>query len=308
MSRRLPPLLAVRAFEAAARHGGFTRAADELCVSAGAVGHQVRLLEHWLGQVLFVRRARSVELTEAGRQYCTEVRGLLDELERASLALRHGRDADEVTVTAMPSFVTRWLMPRLGAFRAAHPDVEVRLLASVPPVDFARDQVDLAVRLGSGPYPGLAAERLLPEFFCAVASPAFLAARGGLLAPAQLSSAPLLHDEYEARIPEQMDWARWFTAHGLARARGHAGQGMRFSHTYLTLDAAAAGQGVALASDVLAADAVRAGLLARAAGDVLPGPYAYHLLHNPASAARRPVLQFAAWLRTAAGLFAQGEG
>jgi LysR family glycine cleavage system transcriptional activator len=304
MARRLPPLPAVRAFEAAARHGGFARAGHELHVSAGAVGHQVRLLEDWLGVPLFERGPRSVVLTEAGRRYFVEVRELLEELERASLALKEHGASDEVTVTAMPSFVTRWLMPRLGRFREKHPHVEVRLLASVPPVDFAAERVDVAVRLGRGPYAGLEAEVLLRESYRAVCSPALVAR---LRTPADALRHTLLHDEHEPRIPEQVDWPRWFAAqdapppHAAASLR----QGLRFSHTYLALDAAAAGQGVAVASDVLAADAVHSGLLALAPGREVRGPYRYTLLTTRAALARAQVSAFCEWLRKEARAFAR---
>lgn len=297
MARQLPPMMSVRAFEAAARHGGFAKAAEELCVSAGAVGHQVKLLEEWLGVALFVRRPRSVELSESGRHYFGYLKNTLDELERASLEVRRWRDDGEVTVTAMPSFMTRWLMPRLGKFRAQHPEIEVRLLASVPPVDFTRDRVDLAIRLGTGPYPGLLAEPLLEENFCAVASPEFLSQHCRTGSVQELLGLTLLHDEYEPRIPEQVDWPRWFEANGVATASHRLTQGSRFSHTYLTLDAAANGQGVALASDVLAFDSLRAGILKVAAGKFVTGPYRYHLLRSRVSASRRQVTQFADWIR-----------
>lgn len=302
MSRQFPPLPAVRAFEAAARHGSFARAGAELFVSAGAVGHQVRALEDWLGTPLFTRHARSVELTETGRRYFLEVRTLLEELERVSLALRRSQDDAEVTVTAMPSFVTRWLMPRLGAFRALHPEVEVRLLASVPPVDFARDRVDLAIRLGAGPYPGVAAEVLLGERFHAVAQPS-LAAR--VRKAEDVLTHTLLHDEYEPRIPEQVDWARWCAVQGLQVPARRLRQGLRFSHTYLTLDAAAAGQGIAVASDVLCGDALRAGTLARVPAPPVAGPYQFHLLAPRPAAARPAVSAFSAWLRQEAARFSQ---
>jgi len=300
--RQLPPLPAVRAFEAAARHGGFTRAGEELHVSPGAVGHQIRLLEEWLGVPLFARGPRSVALTEAGRRYFGEVRDLLAELERASLALKERGSPDEVTVTAMPSFVTRWLMPRLGRFRERHPQVEVRVLASVPPVDFATERVDVAIRLGRGRYAGLEAQVLLRESFRAVCSPA-LATR--LRAPADVLRQTLLHDEHEARIPEQVDWSRWCAAQGIAPSAAALRQGLRFSHTYLTLDSAAAGQGVAVASDVLAADAVRQGLLALAPGEPVPGPYRYSLLTTRAALARPQVNDFCGWLKTEAKAFAR---
>lgn len=292
-------MLAVRAFESAARLGSFVRAGEELCVSPGAVGHQVRQLEDWLGEPLFLRGARSVELTGTGRRYYLEVRSLLEELERASVAIRDARVTDEVTVSAMPSFVTRWLMPRLGAFRALHADIEVRLLASVPPVDFVRDRVDLAVRLGGGPYPGLSAEVLMEETFVAVAHPRVC---DQLQSVQDVVQQTLLHDEYEQRIPEQIDWARWCTAQGLKAGPARLRQGLRFSHTYLTLDAAAAGQGVAVASNVLAGDAVAQGLLSIAPGKAVAGPYRYHLLVPASSTSRPQVRAFCDWLRQEAAL------
>ncbi|WP_399684109.1 LysR substrate-binding domain-containing protein [Xenophilus sp.] len=298
-------MLSVRAFEAAARHANFARAGEELCVSAGAIGHQVRLLEEWVGRGLFVRGARSVELTELGRRYFLEVRSLLEELERASLSLRNAADDAEVTVTAMPSFVTRWLMPRLGRFRTLHPRIEVRLLASVPPVDFAKDRVDLAIRLGAGAYAGFVSEALLPETFHAVVHPSL---QDGLRKPRDVLQCTLLHDEYETRIPEQMDWPRWCAAQGLGVAAQRLRQGLRFSHTYLTLDAAAAGQGVAVASDVLAGDAVAQGLLVRAPGVPVEGPYKYHLVHPRTSADRPQVSAFCDWLRQEAANFRRTAG
>lgn len=300
MARQLPPLLSIRAFEAAARHGSFARAAEELCVSAGAIGHQVRLLEDWLGGPLFARLARSVELTEIGRRYFIEVRPLLEDLERASLSLRGAAAASEVTVTAMPSFVTRWLMPRLGDFRLKHPDIEVRLLASVPPVDFARDRVDLAIRLGAGPYEHLDAEPLLPEAFHVVGS---LKDCAKVRDASDVLESTLLHDEYEARIPDQIDWVRWCAAQRLKVPANRLRQGLRFSHTYLTLDAAAAGQGLAIASDVLAGDAIMQGTLARAKLPAVAGPYSYYLLVPRPAAARGQVTAFCAWLRVQAQRF-----
>lgn len=307
MSRNLPPLLSLRAFDAAARHRGFAKAGEELCVSPGAIGHQVKLLEQWMGVQLFLRKPRSVELTGPGLAYHAQLRPLLEELERASLEVKHQAQSSEVTVTAMPSFVTRWLMPRLGRFRAAHPEIEVRLLASVPPVDFARDRVDVAVRLGAGPYPGLSSKVLLDETFYAVASPSLLAQSPKPLKLSHLSGMTLLHDEFEARIPEQIDWLRWLQLQGATGRSRAAGKGLHFSHTYLTLDAAVAGQGLAVASDVLAGDAIRAGALVIALGRPVAGPYRYHLIADPAVARRPQVAHFTQWLCDEAAAFSQAR-
>jgi LysR family transcriptional regulator, glycine cleavage system transcriptional activator len=203
----------------------------------------------------------------------------------------------------MPSLVTRWLMPRLGAFRARHPDVEVRVLASVPPADFVRDRVDVAIRLGAGPYPESMAEPLLDERFVPVASPALLSEHGPIGSPRELLTMVLLHDEFEPRIPKQIDWSAWFAAQDITPPRGAKTTRLRFSHSYLTLDAAAASQGVAMASDLLAYDAISQGSLAVAWTSFVAGPYRYHLLQNVSSSVRPAVRSFVAWLREAAQAF-----
>jgi len=295
MSRRLPPLPAVRAFEAAARHGGFQKAGEELHVSAGAIAHQIKQLEAWLGVTLFQRLARGVVLTAAGRGYAESLRPLLDGLADASEAMRRYGDERVVTVTSVPSFVARWLMPRLGDLRLHHPEIDLRVLASIHTVDFLRDGVDVAIRLGAGPYPGLKCDRLMEQWYCAVCSPAFLAAAPDLKTPADLPRHPLLHDEYEARIANEIDWARWLQAAGVGY-RG--GGGSRFSHTYLTIEAAASGQGIAVAPELLVAADIRAGRLVKLFPEHrVQSPYAYHLLRPLEVDARPSVQSFCAWIR-----------
>lgn len=293
MPPRLPPLSALHAFEAAARLHGFQRAGAELHVSAGAVAHHVKQLEAWLGQALFQRLARGVALTAAGQRYAEALRPLLQQLAEVSEAARRAGDERVVTVSSTTSLVTRWLMPRLGRLRARHPDIELRVLAATPVVDFARDGVDVAIRLGPGPYPGLAVDFLFDEWFCAVCSPAFRAAAADLRAPADLPRYTLLHDEPEPRLPDEMDWARWLRACGVAHS---GGGGPRYSHTYLSLEAAAGGQGVALAAEPLVAADLRAGRLLRALPQRVLGPYRYYLLRPRQAEARAPVRAFCAWV------------
>ncbi|TFW09675.1 transcriptional regulator GcvA [Oxalobacteraceae bacterium OM1] len=290
---RLPPLAAVRAFEAAARLGGFQNAGDELHVSAGAVAHQVKQLEQWLGVTLFQRLARGVVLTPAGRQYANALKPLLAGIAEVSEQVRRHSDENVVTVTSVPSFVTRWLMPRLGSLRERHPQIDMRVLASLHPVDFLHEGVDVAIRLGPGPYPGLKADALLDECFSAVCSPGFLAQAGTLRTPGDLLRLPLLHDELEPRIPEEINWPRWLQHFGL----NYTGP-LRpsFSHTYLTLEAAANGQGVAVAADVLAGEDLRTGRLVRAFPERVSGPYRFHLLRLPEAETRPAVKTFCDWL------------
>ena len=291
---RLPPLPAVRAFEAAARHGGFQSAGEELHVSAGAVAHQVKQLENWLGVILFQRLARGVVLTPAGRQYAEALRPLLNGLAEASEAVKRHGDERVVTVTSVPSLVARWLMPRLGQLREQHPEIDMRVLASLHPVDFAREGVDVAIRLGKGPYPGLKSDVLLEEWFSAVCSPAFKAAAPDLREPSDLLRYPLLHDEVEMRIPEEVSWARWLQAFGV-----HYSGAARpsFSHTYLTLEAAANGQGVAIAAEAFIEEDLRSGRLVRLFPQRVLGPYRFHLLRPAESEARPAVKAFCDWIK-----------
>ncbi|GGY12056.1 LysR substrate-binding domain-containing protein [Paludibacterium paludis] len=296
----LPPLFALRAFEAAARLESFSEAAGELCLSSGAIAHQIRQLESWLGMPLFTRLTRGVRLTAAGRRYASQVTALLDALAEASSALRHeAHESRAVTVSAMPSLVTRWLMPRLPDFLAGHPGVEVRVLAAVKPSDLTRDAVDVAIRLGSGPYPGLQDDILFGEAFVALASPAFLA-RHPVPRPEALPGLPLLHDVIIAQIDRQTDWKKWLAAVGVP-VSGRL-PGSLFSHTYLTLEAAAAGQGVAIASRPLLGNFVSSGLLVELFGGLsVQGPYHYHLLRLPEAESRPQVKAFCAWVRDEAG-------
>jgi LysR family transcriptional regulator, glycine cleavage system transcriptional activator len=297
MPFRLPPLPAVRAFEAAARHGGFQRAGEELHVSAGAVAHQVKQLENWLGVTLFQRLARGVVLTPAGRQYAEALRPLLNGLAEASEAVKRHGDERVVTVTSVPSLVARWLMPRLGRLREQHPEIDMRVLASLHPADFAREGVDVAIRMGTGPYPGLKADVLLEERFSAVCSPAFKAAASDLRGPADLLRYPLLHDEVEMRIPDEISWSRWLAAFGV-HYNGPARPS--FSHTYLTLEAAANGQGVAIAAEPFIEEDLRSGRLVRALPQRVLGPYRFHLLRLPDAETRPAVKVFCDWIKAEA--------
>lgn len=294
MLERLPPLLAIRAFEAAARHGGFQLAGTELHVSAGAVAHQVKQLEKWLGVILFKRLARGVALTAAGPQYAQALHPLLNGLAEASDAVTRQADENVVTVTSVPSLAARWLMPRLGRLREQHPEIDLRVLASLHAVDFLRDGVDVAIRLGTGPYPGLMADLLMDAWFSAVCSPAFRAAAPDLATPADLLRYPLLHDESEPRLPNEITWARWLQAFSV-RYAGAARPS--FSHTYLTLEAVASGQGVAIAVEPFIADDLRSGRLVRLFSQRVLSPYRFYLLRPPEAEARPAVKAFCDWIR-----------
>jgi LysR family glycine cleavage system transcriptional activator len=301
MTDRLPPLNALRAFEAAARLNGFQMAGEELHVSAGAVAHQIKQLEAWLGVPLFHRMARGVTLTAAGKQYAQSLKPLLDGLADASESVRRLGNERVVTVTAVHTFVSRWLMPRLGRLQQAHPEIDIRVLASLDVLDFQRDGIDIAIRMGTGPYPGLKSDVLLEEWFTPVCSPTFKAGMPEATAPADLLHTTLLHEEAFAGIPEEIDWRRWFQAQGVTY---EGGTRPSFSHTYLAIEAAINGQGIALAPEAFVTQDLLTGRLVRLLPQQpeysLKSPYRFHLLRLPDAEARPAVKAFCDWIRAEA--------
>ena len=183
---RLPPLNAVRAFEAAARHCSVTAAANELHVTPGAVSRQVHALEEFLGVALFERGHRQIKLTRRGDEYYRTVAKLLELLHDATRRIKKGAQKKQLRIRAYTTFAIRWLIPRLSSFHAAHPRIEVLLTASLQPVDFARDDLDGAIRLGPGDWPGVNAYRLAPNILAPVCSPALLRSGTSLKRPADL--------------------------------------------------------------------------------------------------------------------------
>jgi LysR family glycine cleavage system transcriptional activator len=251
---RLPPLNALKAFEAAGRHLNFRLAAEEIGVTHGAVAQQVRALEDRMGVKLFDRLPRGLALTDAGRKYLTPVRRAFQMIADASEELRPRQAVLNISVT--PSFATKWLVPRLGEFTHANPDIEVRISASQDLANFQTDGVDIAVRQGKPPFgPGLAAQQLFPEEFYAVCSPSLLEADHALRTPDGLVHHVLLHDTH-GLWPVFMEKA--FPGKAPPKLRG-----MNFSQTSLAVDAAIAGQGIALVSHLFAADEIAAGRLCR---------------------------------------------
>src|SRR6266545_529947 len=213
MLRRLPPLNALKAFEAAARSESFTRAAEELCVTQGAVSHQVKALEETLGVKLFNRVRQRLVITEAGREYLAVVRDALDRIAVGTERLVLRQTSGVLTISTSPDFAAKWLVHRLGRFAEAHPDIDLRVSATMHHVDFAREEVDLAVRHGEGHWPGLHLERLSPEQLFPVCSPKLLDGRHRLSRPADALKFPLLH--LDAR---KTDWSNWLEAAGVADA------------------------------------------------------------------------------------------
>lgn len=252
MGRPLPSLNALRAFEAAARLGSFTRAAEELHVTHAAVSRHVRGLEARLGVLLFRRLHKAVVPTEAGRRYQARLTEAFDRIVAATEEI--AADARErLTLSVEPGFATRWLVPRLGRFYAGHPGIELDLDPTTRIADFRREPVDLAIRFGPGGWPDLAAVKLADAMAFPVCSPALLAAGPPLARPADLAGHTLIHDE------SRRWWATWLEFAGAPEV--DAGRGPMLRDASLVLDAAAAGQGIALGDDLLAGDDLAQGRL-----------------------------------------------
>jgi LysR family transcriptional regulator, glycine cleavage system transcriptional activator len=293
MSRSLPPLNALRAFEAAARHLSFTTAASELNVTQAAVSHQIKALEERLGLKLFRRVGRNLLLSDAAQAYLPEIAAAFDRIAGATRRLHQYDAAGVLSATVLPSFAAKWLLPRLGRFRAAHPEIDLRISSSVETVDLMREDFDIALRAGSGDYPGMRADAILSESFFPVCSPALLAGPLPLRAADDLRHHTLLHDE-----PRDL-WQLWFKMVGIADIDATRGPG--FSDSGMLIWAAIEGQGVAIAKGTLAADDLRAGRLVRPFDQSMPADFSYWLVCPEASADRPKIVAFREWLLAEAG-------
>jgi LysR family glycine cleavage system transcriptional activator len=285
--RRLPPLGALRAFEAAARHSSFTAAAAELCVTQAAVSHQIRQLEDWLGLPLFVRRGHTLTLTEKGRAYVGDLTRALDLMASATLRVRE-RVEGPLRMTVLPSFASRWLVPRLARFSAQHPDIDVRLTSSAELWAGNDDRYDVAIRSGLGRWPGLKADLIARETLSPVCAPCVAAGERPLVTPGDLQHVALLHDAPKA------GWRHWCEHVGV-EGIDTAG-GLAFDDASLALQAAVQGQGVALARMLLAADDLAAGRLVQPFDMAMPNDYSYWLAYRREKAARPDVAAFRSWL------------
>ncbi|MBM3567349.1 MAG: transcriptional regulator GcvA [Alphaproteobacteria bacterium] len=291
---RLPPLNALRAFAAAGRHLSFARAAEELHVTPAAISQQIKQLEDQLGLALFRRSRRGVVLTEAGQACLPGLNEGFRILAEAVARTRTAGGSGTLTVSVAPSFAAKWLVPRLDAFRQAEPEIDVRVSASMQLTDFARDDVDLAIRYGSGRYPGLFVERLMTEAVVPVCSKALMKGRNALTSPDRLRFHTLLHDDSPDLDPSCPDWRMWLKAAKIEDIDWR--RGIRFNQSSLVLETAVLGRGVGLAKAALAADDLRAGRLVRPFGKAQPVDFAYYLVCPEARADIPKVARFRRWL------------
>jgi len=289
----LPPLNALRGFEAAARHLSFTRAAEELHVTQAAISHQVKALEDHLGMPLFRRLNRALLLTDEGQALFPAVRDALDGLAEATSRLQARDSGGPLTVSTLPSVAAKWLVPRMSHFIDRHPDIDLRIQANERLVDFARDDVDVGIRFGGGEWPGVQAVWLADEDVAPVCSPELTRGPDALREPADLVRATLLH-ETMGPMTDFPQWSTWLAAAGVDGA--DADRGPAFSHTHIMLQAAVDGRGVALAQMLLAADDIATGRLVAPFDLRLPTGYSYYVVCSAASAERPKVRAFRDWI------------
>jgi LysR family glycine cleavage system transcriptional activator len=294
----LPPLSALRAFEAAARLQSFSKAADELSVTPAAISHQIAALEADLGVSLFNRRNRAVELTASARVLLPGLTEAFTGIEDSVRRLRSHNDTGMLTVTASPSFAGKWLVQRLYRFQEQHPAIDVRISATDALVDLTRGDFDIAIRYGTGRYPGLYVELLLKNEVFPACSPALLRNGPPLETPGDLSNHVLLHDQQTDRDPLAPSWPMWLRAAGVNNA--DASHGLSFSANVLALEAAIAGHGVTLAYSTTAAADIAAGRLVRLFSLSLPDTFAYYVAAAPGALERPKVKAFRDWLRNEA--------
>ncbi|MAI90760.1 transcriptional regulator GcvA [Ponticaulis sp.] len=256
---RLPPLNALKAFEAAARHLSFTKAADELDVTPGAISQQIRLMEEYTNVPLFRRTGRQVLLTDSAQAALPLVRDAFDKLTEAGRIMRAPARKGKVMISCAPSFAAKWLAPKLDRFHSEHPEIEAWVSADMGLTDFTTADTDLAIRYGRGVYEGLKSEKLMEETVLPVCSPRLMEGPDAIQRPEDLARHTLLHDESSERDPSCPDWSSWLTARNADNVDGK--RGPRFNQSMLVIEAAASGRGIALAKKAIAAADLASGRL-----------------------------------------------
>lgn len=288
MPRKLPPLTALPAFDAAARHLSFTKAAVELNLTHGAVSRAVRNIEDRLGIRLFERATRSVRLTPAGAAYAAEIGAALDRIGAATLVATAARSAGVLTVSTSDGFAGRWLVPRLHRFHRANPDIDVRLSTSGALADFISDGIDIAIRYGAGGYEGVVSELLAEEDVSPVCSPELLKGEHPLRSPADLRYHRLIHDNF------RIDWATWLRHAGVDGV--DPSSGVTFEAAAYAVEAAVQGEGVLLGRSALVSADLAAGRLVRPFDLALKSRARYYVVYPQGALRQKKVRAFRDWL------------
>src|SRR5580700_9076495 len=296
--RSLPPLTALRAFEAAARHLSLSLAANELNVTPAAIRHQIRQFEDYIGLPVFERNGRGLALTDAGAAGVRDLREAFAHLSAAMDAIGSLGETGTLSVSVTPSFAAKWLLPRLESFEREYREIDVHVSVSMQLADFARDRIDVAIRYGGGGYPEVFFEKLLTETVIPVCSPD-LARGNALRTPRDLLSLTLLHDDSPDNDPSCPNWEMWMRAAGVDDVE--VDRGPRFNQASLVIESAILGRGVALAKSTLAAADIEAGRLVRPIEAELPVDFAYYCVAPRPKLKLPKVIYFRDWLRRQAG-------
>lgn len=291
----LPPLNALRTFEAAARRKNFSRAAEDLRVTPSAVSYQIKDLEERLGWALILRRKKFLSLTEAGEVLLEGTHAAFGALSRAMDDLRALAHAPLLTVSVPLSVAMKWLVPRLDTFRSRHPEIDVRISTDSELPDLVSGDVDIAVHYGDGVYPGLTAELLVSNSVAPMCSPKLLAGDRPLCVPQDLSRFTLLHDNGGDEFGNPAyDWGTWLRAHDVDEV--DATLGLQFNTSADVLNAAVAGAGVEIGKTALAVDDLKSGRLVCLFDSVSPEAAAYYVVYAEQAANRVKVIAFRRWL------------
>lgn len=290
----LPPISALRAFEAAARLRSFTLAADELGLTQGAISHQVRGLEDQLGFELFRREPRRISTTAKGEQLAQAVREGLGTVARAIVELTKTDAGPHLVVSTLAGFAVKWLFPRLIRFDEKHPRIELSIATTGQLADFSTGEADVAIRYGLGRYPGLHVEKILDEDMFPVCAPKLMRGAKALRKPADLAGVPLLHDDITKLEGHTPGWRLWLSAAGVLGV--DPAKGRRFGQSNMSIQAAIEGLGVALGRAPLVADDLAAGRLVRPFDLAVPSGYGYYFVCPPRALERPKVAAFRAWV------------
>ena len=288
MANRLPPLNALRAFDASARQLSFTRAAEELFVTQAAISHQIKALEEYLGLKLFMRKNRSLLLTEEGQSYYLDIKDIFNSLNDATEKLLARGTKGSITVSLQPSFAIQWLVPRLQAFNIRHPDIDVRIKAVDQRDNSLTEDVDVAIYHGRGQWLNLHVDKLHTEYLIPVCSPLLLNGKKPLNTVNDLTQHSLLHDA------SRRDWKRWFKQVGVKGV--NVNHGPIFSHSAMVLQAAIHGQGIALANSVLAKPDIDSGRLICPFNDVLVSKNSFYTVCRENQMEIGKIASFRQWM------------
>lgn len=298
MARRLPPLNALRAFEAVARHLSITGAAEELGVTPGAVSQSVKALEDYLGRPLLNRTPRGLVLTEAAEAALPALIEGFDRLQEGAKRLAGPERGGRLMISVAPSFAAKWLAPRLVDFSERYPDMDVQIQASMGLANFEAEGVDLAIRYGAGKWHGLEAKLLMHEEVTPVCAPKIAE---DISTPQDIAKFTLIHDDSSLNDESCPDWAMWLKAAGVTNM--DSSRGPRFNQSSLALEAAISGRGLVLAKRALAQSDIDTGRLAAPFAMSTPIEFAYYLVHPPGRARSRPARAFITWVTEQAALY-----